>query len=126
MDTRHDKHWAFHPWVKTGKELSFGDRAADWLRAGMGSWIFIFGFLGIMTVWMLGNGDHGFDPFPYILLNLGLSTLAGLQGGILLISAKRQDAINAQLAKSDRELSSNDRKILKAIQEHLGIPDPKE
>lgn len=108
----HDKTWGDHPAVPTGKSLSLGDRAADILRSGMGSWGFIFGFLGIMAAWMLGNGDHGFDPFPFILLNLGLSTLAGLQGGILLISAKRQDAINAALAQHDRE-------ILQAIHDHI-------
>jgi uncharacterized membrane protein len=105
---RHDELWAAHPAVPTGKELPVGDRAADMLRAGMGSWPFIFGFLGFMACWMVWNvialGVLRFDPFPYILLNLGLSTLAGLQGGILLISAKRQDAINAALAEHDRQI----------------------
>jgi uncharacterized membrane protein len=43
------------------------------------------------------------DPYPYILLNLFLSMLAGLQGAILLIAAKRQDAIAAALAQHDYE-----------------------
>ena len=41
------------------------------------------------------------DPYPFILLNLFLSMLAGLQGAILLIAAKRQDAISAALAQHD-------------------------
>ncbi|MEO8527561.1 MAG: DUF1003 domain-containing protein, partial [Pseudolysinimonas sp.] len=41
-------------------------------------------------------------PYPFILLNLFLSMLAGVQGAILLISAKRQDAIAAALAEHDR------------------------
>ncbi|MFP3700991.1 DUF1003 domain-containing protein, partial [Burkholderia sp. SIMBA_013] len=41
------------------------------------------------------------DPYPYILLNLLLSMLAGLQGAILLIAAKRQDAIAAAMAQHD-------------------------
>lgn len=43
----------------------------------------------------------GIDPYPYILLNLFLSMLAGLQGAILLIAAKRQDAIAAAMAHHD-------------------------
>jgi len=42
---------------------------------------------------MIYNGRHGFDPFPFILLNLLLSCLAAMQGAILLIAAKRQDQI---------------------------------
>ena len=117
--TRHDERWANHPAVPKGRELSFGDRCADLLRNGMGSWAFIFGFLGFMVVWMAWNGfavlGLGWDPYPFILLNLGLSTLAGLQGGILLISAKRQDAINAALAQHDRELLTEAHRILKQL-----------
>jgi uncharacterized membrane protein len=43
------------------------------------------------------------DPYPFILLNLFLSMLAGLQGAILLIAAKRQDGISAALAQHDYE-----------------------
>jgi len=43
------------------------------------------------------------DPYPFILLNLFLSMLAGLQGAILLIAAKRQDGIAAALAQHDYE-----------------------
>ncbi|MGN6724128.1 MAG: DUF1003 domain-containing protein [Marmoricola sp.] len=113
----HSKHWGNHPAVPTGHQLSIGDRAADILRAGMGSWGFIFAFLGFMAAWMLGNGNTGFDPFPFILLNLGLSTLAGLQGGILLISAKRQDAINAALAQHDREQAAEIHRLVKELHE---------
>ena len=41
---------------------------------------------------------HGFDPYPFILLNLFLSMIAGLQGAILLISAKRADSISSEVA----------------------------
>lgn len=80
---------------------TFGERAADIMRNGMGSWLFVFAFLAFMGAWAVFNGDHGFDPYPYILLNLMLSTLAGLQGAILLIAAKRQDAIASAMAAHD-------------------------
>ena len=39
------------------------------------------------------HGKHGFDPYPYILLNLFLSMLEGVQAAALLSAARRQDAI---------------------------------
>lgn len=124
-------------WHQAHKDgLTFGERAADVLRNGMGSWGFIFTFLGIMAAWMGLNGDHGFDPFPFILLNLALSTLAGLQGGILLIAAKRQDAISSAMAKNDhqsiellkaemeilKDINRKQTELLEAVYDHLGLP----
>lgn len=84
--------------------LTAGQRAADRLRNGMGSWVFIGSFIAFMIVWALVNTlAFGWDPYPFILLNLFLSMLAGLQGAILLIAAKRQDAIAAALAQHDYE-----------------------
>lgn len=81
-----------------------GQRAADLLRNGMGSWGFVAGFGVVMVLWAIANATTaGWDPYPYIFLNLVLSMLAGLQGAILLIAAKRQDAIAAALAQHDYE-----------------------
>ena len=74
------------------------------MRNGMGSWRFVGGFVAFMVLWAIANlalGGHSWDPYPFILLNLFLSMLAGLQGAILLIAAKRQDAISAALAQHD-------------------------
>jgi uncharacterized membrane protein len=75
------------------------------MRNGMGSWPFVAVFIAIMIVWALVNSvvlaSTAWDPYPYILLNLFLSMLAGLQGAILLIAAKRQDAIAAAMAQHD-------------------------
>lgn len=85
-------------------DLSRGERAADIMRNGMGSWAFVGGFLLFMVVWaILNTVQKGWDPYPFILLNLFLSMLAGLQGAILLIAAKRQDAIAAALSQHDYE-----------------------
>jgi uncharacterized membrane protein len=73
----------------------------------MGSWPFVFGFFGVMIAWAIANslfyfggqhGKHGFDPYPFILLNLFLSMLAGVQAAALLIAAKRADAISSEIA----------------------------
>ena len=93
-----DKNWH----AARQESLSFGERAADVMRNGMGSWGFVFSFLVFMAAWAIVNSlGTGWDPYPYILLNLFLSMLAGLQGAILLIAAKRQDAVAAQLAQHD-------------------------
>ncbi|MHC5796051.1 DUF1003 domain-containing protein [Lacisediminihabitans sp. FW035] len=82
--------------------LTRGERAADIMRNGMGSWKFVGGFVAFMIVWAILNSvTKGWDPYPFILLNLFLSMLAGLQGAILLIAAKRQDAIAAALSQHD-------------------------
>jgi uncharacterized membrane protein len=87
------------------QRLTPGQRAADLLRNAMGSWRFIGGFIAVMIIWAVVNTllltTGAFDPYPYILLNLFLSMLAGLQGAILLIAAKRQDSINATMAQHD-------------------------
>lgn len=85
--------------------LTNGERAADYLRNGMGSWPFVGGFILFMILWAAVNtfamASRAWDPYPYILLNLFLSMLAGLQGAILLIAAKRQDAIASAMAQHD-------------------------
>lgn len=89
--------WHRHPGVRTAQQLSLGERAADRMRNGMGSWPFVFVFFAVMIMWAAINsighlgGTKGFDPYPYILLNLFLSMLAGIQAAALLIAAKRAD-----------------------------------
>ena len=90
--------WHEHPGVRHHSELTVGERAADLMRNGMGSWPFVFAFLAFMAIWATFNGKHGIDPYPFILLNLFLSMIAGLQGAILLISAKRADSISSEVA----------------------------
>jgi len=123
-------------------ERTVGEHAADIMRNGMGSWTFVIAFLCFMAVWAAANsvlyfggqnGKHGFDPYPYILLNLCLSMLAGLQGAILLIAAKRSDRLAE--AKADLDFQHNAENLLRtrhihahvsAISEHLGLDVPEE
>jgi uncharacterized membrane protein len=110
-------------WHSTHKAgLSRGDKAADVVRNGMGSWAFVGSFLLFMAIWAAINSIHGisWDPYPFILLNLFLSLLAGLQGAILLIAAKRQDGISAALSQNDYDTNvaaKNDIEALMAINE---------
>ncbi|WP_231915779.1 DUF1003 domain-containing protein [Rhodococcus sp. EPR-134] len=106
--------WHLHPAVRTGSELTRGERAADVVRNGMGSWPFVFVFVAIMGIWAGFNGNTGFDPYPFILLNLFLSMLAGMQGAILLISAKRADAISSEVAVHTLDNTNQLRQLIEA------------
>jgi uncharacterized membrane protein len=118
--------WHKHPGVRSGDQLTFGERAADRMRNTMGSWGFIFGFFAVMIAWALVNTvlfEHilqhkAFDPYPYILLNLFLSMMAGVQAAALLIAAKRADAISSEVAL---HTSSNTDDIKTLIQENTEL-----
>ena len=111
--------WHRHPGVRTGEQLTLGERAADKMRNGMGSWAFVFAALAFLAVWMLLNRNTGFDPYPFILLNLVLSCLAALQGAILLIAAKRSDQISSELAQHDYETDCQSQELLKTLDENF-------
>jgi uncharacterized membrane protein len=110
-----------HNWHRAHKNsLSKGDRAADRMRNSMGSWVFVFTFLVFMAVWALLNTvaviNH-WDKYPFILLNLFLSMLAGLQGAILLIAAKRVDGISAAMAEHDYQTNVQAKKEVEELME---------
>jgi len=78
------------------EQLTFGQKLADRISTFGGSWTFILIFLSLMICWMaintyylVGTND-AFDPYPFILLNLVLSTLAALQAPIIMMSQNRQ------------------------------------
>jgi uncharacterized membrane protein len=72
---------------------SFGEWLSDSISAFGGSWTFILIFIAVLGSWVLLNITAFFgawDPFPFILLNLCLSTIAALQAPIILMSQNRQ------------------------------------
>ncbi len=75
--------------------LTFGQQVADKIAAFGGSWTFIGLFFSFIAGWISLNaiwlaGDAIFDPYPFILLNLGLSSLAAFQAPIIMMSQNRQ------------------------------------
>jgi uncharacterized membrane protein len=108
--------WHRHPGVRSGEQLSRGERAADTMRNSMGSWAFVFGALAFLAIWMGINRNRGFDPYPFILLNLVLSCVAALQGAILLIAAKRSDQVSSELAQHDYETDCQSQELLATLQ----------
>ncbi len=84
--------------------LTLADRAADLIAEFGGSWKFIGAAIGFLILWVLLNTwllhNRGFDPFPYVLLNLVLGMITGLQAPIIMMSQNRQgekDRLRADL-----------------------------
>lgn len=122
--------WHRHPTVRTGDELTLGERAADRMRNSMGSWVFVFGALVFLAAWMAANSLRlvHFDAYPYILLNLVLSCVAALQGAILLIAAKRSDQVASEVAQHDYAVDTASlayhvaqARVVLQIADHIGI-----
>jgi uncharacterized membrane protein len=85
------------------EKITLGDRLADSVASFGGSWRFIIVFALITIVWMAVNSAIGapFDPYPFILLNLVLSTLAAVQAPVILMSQNRQDTKDRIRAEAD-------------------------
>ena len=81
---------------------SYGQRLADSVAKGMGSWRFIIIQTILVLLWM-GLNVAGFmyhwDVYPFILLNLLFSTQAAYAAPIIMMAQNRQgerDRIQAQ------------------------------
>ena len=76
--------------------LTFGEKIADRIATFGGSWRFIITFMVFIVLWMALNifwlHNKGFDPYPFILLNLILSCLAALQAPVIMMSQNRVEA----------------------------------
>lgn len=133
----HERHWGWHPRVRAGSELTLGERAADSMKATLATWPALGGIVVAILAWIATSG-FGLDRAPYILLNLCLSCLAALQCFVLLIAAKRADAIASEIAKHTEQntedlkallaqntaLTEQVAKLAQAIHDHVTIPQP--
>ncbi|MGE0752541.1 MAG: DUF1003 domain-containing protein [Variibacter sp.] len=89
------------------EKRSLGERLSDALATFGGSWAFLIAFAAFLMAWMIFNfyeGNNAFDAYPFILLNLVLSTVAAVQAPIIMMSQKRQET-------KDRLRSLNDYRV---------------
>lgn len=87
---------------------SFGERVSDLMASFQGSWKFIIIFAIIMIGWITFNGsagEHAFDPFPFILLNLTLSTYAAFSTPLILMAQNRQSMKDRAVAQNDYQVN---------------------
>ncbi len=84
---------------------TLGQRVADRVASFGGSWTFIISFMAFLLIWIAFNAffllNKGFDPYPFILLNLILSCLAALQAPVIMMSQNRQEEKDRERAKKD-------------------------
>ena len=83
------------------KNPTFVSRVADRVASFGGSWKFILSFMLFMLVWILTNVyllSKPFDQYPFILLNLLLSTIAALQAPVIMMSQNRKEEKDRQRA----------------------------
>ena len=85
--------------------LTTGQRIADKVATFGGSWTFIISFGVFILIWISLNAywlaNKGFDPYPFILLNLLLSCLAALQAPVIMMSQNRQEEKDRDRSKKD-------------------------
>jgi uncharacterized membrane protein len=90
---------------------TFGERLSDHVAAVGGSWGFIIAFTIVLFGWMILNSQvlnrmgMAFDPYPFIFLNLLLSTLAAVQAPIIMMSQNRQADKDRKAAAHDYEVN---------------------
>lgn len=85
----------------------FLDKLSDTVTDFIGSWYFITLFFAVLFGWMAVQTLWPVDLYPYILLNLVLSTLAAVQGAIIMMSQKRQESKDRELMREMHQLIKN-------------------
>ena len=111
-----------HPIFRSKRTLS--QKAAGEIAKWFGSWIFIISLLVFMGVWMAMNVlmvIHKWDPYPFILLNFVLSTLAAIQAPIILMSQNRQAERDRITAKYDYYINKKAEREIQDMQQDLEI-----
>lgn len=86
---------------------TYGERVADKIANFGGSWAFIISFIVLLVFWIVLNLSlpNPIDEFPFILLNLALSTLASLQWPVIMMSQKRQEVRDRLRAENDYKVN---------------------
>ena len=90
-------------------KLTFGERLSDRIASFGGSWRFIILFGTVLFGWIILNAifllNRGFDPYPFILLNLILSCLAAIQAPIIMMSQNRAETRDRLRAENDYKVN---------------------
>jgi len=111
-----------HPALKADRTV--GQKAADWLTKWAGSWFFIILLACLLLVWMVLNTawlifGRVWDPYPFILLNFILSTLAAIQAPIILMSQNREAQKDRIRSQYDYSVNKKAEKEIREIKDQL-------
>jgi uncharacterized membrane protein len=108
--TWHDEH---------KESFTYGQRLADTVANGMGSWTFIISQTIFVILWMALNVVgliYHWDVYPFILLNLLFSTQAAYAAPIIMMSQNRQNERDRLQANKDYETNMEAKKEIEAQQ----------
>ena len=110
-------------WHQLHKEtLTFGQKLADGVANGMGSWRFIIIQTIIVAVWMVLNVVgfcYHWDVYPFILLNLLFSTQAAYAAPIIMMAQNRQSQRDRIQAEADYQTNRKAKEEIEALQLQL-------
>jgi Predicted membrane protein len=110
------------------KESSTGERIADAVAGFGGSWVFIISFSILLCAYASINvllDRKAWDPYPFILLNLFLSTLAAFQAPVIMMSQNRQDAKDRLRSELDFEVNKRAESEIQGLSRKLNMLDDK-
>lgn len=116
----HDKTWH----EKHTERRSFGQRLADSIAKGMGSWSFIIIQTLLVAAWMTLNiiaFKYHWDVYPFILLNLLFSTQAAYAAPIIMMSQNRQSDRDRVQAQADFDTNVAAKKEIESLIKKLDI-----
>ena len=106
-------------------KLTIGQKMADGVDAFGWSWRFIIIFGVILVAWITLNAvflmDKGFDPYPFILLNLILSCLAAIQAPIIMMSQNRKEEIDRSRSENDYIINMKAETQIRNMDEKINI-----
>jgi uncharacterized membrane protein len=109
--------------VDEKEAMTFGQRTADRVATFGGSWTFIIIFGIFLLIWMSINAfwlaNKGFDPYPFILLNLILSSLAAIQAPVIMMSQNRQEAKDRERGRKDYMVNLKSELEIRMLHEKL-------
>lgn len=105
--------------------MTIGQLAADKIARFGGSWTFIISFFMVLIAWISFNvyvlNNQGFDPYPFILLNLILSCLASIQAPIIMMSQNRQEEKDRERAEWDLKINEKAEAEIRELSHKLDI-----
>jgi uncharacterized membrane protein len=105
------------------ESMTFGQRLADSVATGMGSWRFIIWQTIIVAIWMTLNviliRAHQWDGYPFILLNLVFSTQAAYAAPIIMMAQNRQNERDRSQADADYRTNCEAKIEIEELQKRL-------
>jgi uncharacterized membrane protein len=94
------------------------------MRRPCGSWSFIILFACVLVTYTsisVALGNRGWDPYPFILLNLFLSMLAAIQAPVIMMSQNRQDSRDRLRSELDFDVNRRAENEIQSISHRMSL-----